>query len=399
MTESDFASQSILADSFSKIRELVDTSVLATLNRCLKQFSEGNLTGINEFSEQVRKSVSGGKRFRGLGVVVGAAIANAENSPLPLSASQALDQAVRLPGVLEIASALEFYQAAALVHDDIVDRSSTRRGRPSLHQALSDHHWQNNWSGDSDHFGISSGIFAGDMLIAAGENTMAKIDKQLGTSPIPQSATGTPIRKISPVFTRFSQMSGEVAIGQYLDLSATHQKLNEDAPDALKVSLEVVRLKSARYSVVHPVTIGYEFVSGLTELSSLLEAIFEPAGIAFQLRDDELGIVGDPQQTGKSAAIDIAEKKRTVLLALADRNSTSEEHQILEQVYSSPTTPNDEQIEQVKSIIVERGLVEHERLIKEYLDQANEALSRSTLSEASTQMCQSLFFQLTVRRA
>jgi len=225
-----------------------------------------------------------------------------------------------------LSAALELYQASALVHDDIIDKADERRGMPTPHRTLADHHAAQSWIGSSTDFGRHSAILVGDFLFSA---ATAAADEQALT--LPEDCARAFAR-------RFADMHAEVALGQYLDISAEQNPLDPERTDALSMSdsLEVALHKSAHYSVVHPALLGaicaapsFDHVAGLLDV---LETILTPWGLAFQLRDDDLGVFGDPAVTGKPAGDDLREGKRTALLALTWEASSPAERRALTDV-------------------------------------------------------------------
>ena len=131
--------------------------------------------------------------------------------------------------------------ASALIHDDIIDRSDTRRGAPSVHKRFEAAHEQNSWRGDAFNYGLTGGILAGDLTLA----WSAEVFASLGEGAI----YGAPARTI------FDRMRTEVLAGQYLDVYSEVLE-TEDAQAALQRALNVIRFKSAKYSCEHPFTIG-----------------------------------------------------------------------------------------------------------------------------------------------
>ncbi len=253
-----------LSDSFATLRPSIDEATATSLAHLLAR--AGGSGRSEEFSRAVLASVSGGKRFRALMAHVGYALSSA--TPI---------EDVSLP---HLSAALELYQASALVHDDIIDKADERRGMPTPHRTLADHHAAQSWIGSSTDFGRHSAILVGDFLFSA---ATAAADEQALT--LPEDCAHAFAR-------RFADMHAEVALGQYLDISAEQTPLDPEHTDALRMSdsLEVALHKSAHYSVVHPALLGaicaapsFDHVAGLLDV---LETILTPWGLAFQLRDE-----------------------------------------------------------------------------------------------------------------
>lgn len=235
---------------------------------------------VDAVSRQATSSSEGGKRLRAL---------------LMLAAYDAFDgHADTRNAMLDVACALEVFQTAALVHDDIIDDSDLRRGKPSAHRALAtDTH--------SDAIGHGLGIMLGDMLATASVDIANKAACRLGSG--------------SSVVSAFLNMHREVEIGQVLDLAVELNTL-DDPEELASASLNVFRWKTASYTTIAPLEFGM-LAAGLAPADArrLALAIGLPLGLAFQLADDLLDVIGSSRNTGKPVGGDIREGKRTVLLA------------------------------------------------------------------------------------
>lgn len=309
---------------------------------------------IGPLLEISHKSLEEGKRFRAFLAFVGGALFS--HAPI---ASQPLDN---------LGAALELYQASALVHDDIIDHAPTRRGRLSAHAAFADFHRSSVLRGDSDDFGVSSAILAGDLLFSAAELAMLN-----QCSKIPHYRDA--------VMSVYAHMHAEVAIGQYLDIAAEQKPLNIADTEAIcpSTALTIVSHKAANYSVVIPATLG-ALAMGASQLEAdTLGMILSPWGHAFQLRDDELGIFGDPQVTGKRAGDDLREGKRTYLLALTWQSATESERQKLADGLGNPNM-TDAELGELRDIVARRGRDRHEDVISTFEAQGFLALESSSFS-------------------
>ncbi len=207
--------------------------------------------------------------------------------------------------VLRVGAALELFQAAALFHDDVMDDSDTRRGKPAAHRAFAAMHGELGLQGDAERFGASAAILLGDLALVASEEVFAAA---LAEAPL------TRVRRARAVF---DLMRTEVTVGQYLDVLAQAQPWGVDPALDEERAREVIRAKSARYSVEHPLALGAALADADDSDLASVRALGLPLGEAFQLRDDVLGVFGDPSATGKPAGDDLREGKRTVLVARA----------------------------------------------------------------------------------
>lgn len=207
------------------------------------------------------------------------------------------------PRIIEAGVSLELFQAAALIHDDVVDRSDIRRGRPSVHRRFEALHRESDWTQDSAHFGVASAVLTGDLALALSEEVFAS------------AADATAFA--SSARTAFNTMRFEVMVGQYLDIKSEVDVHGIDPAEARSLARTVVEYKSANYSVVWPLAIGAVLAGADESTLDGLSRFSRPLGIAFQLQDDLLGVFGDPHLTGKPAGDDLREGKRTELIAHA----------------------------------------------------------------------------------
>ncbi|OKL49937.1 hypothetical protein BM477_03265 [Boudabousia marimammalium] len=255
-------------------------------------------------------SVQGGKRLRALCVHAGYLLSVEDDSQISADSAEQLAL---------LGSATEFYQASALVHDDLVDHSDLRRGKPTTHVRASQSHLATDSAKLSD-FGTASAVLVGDITYA--------LALECATEAVREHPAGMQILR------DFAQMTKRVAIGQYLDvvldMKTVNQSLDTDRP------IEVINYKTAGYSVIDPVCLGAQFanISG-SRLSALWKAI-SSWGVAFQLRDDQLGVFSPASDSGKPAQHDLVEGKRTYLLALTLQLCSSSERKLLERLYSQP---------------------------------------------------------------
>ncbi|MFP7364449.1 polyprenyl synthetase family protein [Corynebacterium callunae] len=212
----------------------------------------------------------------------------------------------KIEAVLDAAASLEFIQACALIHDDIIDSSDTRRGAPTVHRAVEAYHREHSLEGSAAHFGESVSILAGDMALVWAEDMLQ--DSGLSAAALQRSRPA------------WRGMRTEVIGGQLLDIY-----LEAHANESVELANSVNRFKTAAYTIERPLHLGASIAGASPELIGALRNYGHDIGIAFQLRDDLLGVFGDPAITGKPAGDDLREGKRTVLLAKAleraDRNS------------------------------------------------------------------------------
>lgn len=213
-------------------------------------------------------------------------------------------------GLFTAAAALELLHASALVHDDLMDASETRRGNPATHTAFTRWHRQRGWAGDAAGFGASTAIIVGDLLLMWSDALFASA-----------SIDSLRLARARQVFNDMRQL---VMGGQYLDLVV--QARAEFSPAE---ALRVVEFKTSKYTVEGPLHLGAAIAGAPPEVFSALTAYGLAVGEAFQLRDDVLGVFGDPAVTGKPAGDDLREGKHTLLTALAAQGADPDDaHQL-----------------------------------------------------------------------
>jgi geranylgeranyl diphosphate synthase, type I len=198
--------------------------------------------------------------------------------------------------VVAAVSALELVQASALIHDDVMDGSDTRRGEPSAHRRFAALHRADGWRGDPDAFGTAAAILLGDLCLVWS-------DELLHSSGVAADA----LARARPVF---DEMRSEVTVGQYLDVRA-----QAAGDSSVRRASLVARYKSAKYTVERPLLLGAALAGAGPAVRAAYSGYGLPLGEAFQLRDDVLGVFGDPAVTGKPAGDDLREGKRTYLIA------------------------------------------------------------------------------------
>jgi len=212
--------------------------------------------------------------------------------------------------LLRAAASLELLQACALVHDDLLDASDTRRGQPAAHVRFGAHHTDQGWPGEPGSFGSAGALLLGDLLLSWAEEMFA--------------GAGLPDRYAAGARREFDLMRTEVVAGQFLDVLA--QRRGDYSADE---AVAVIRLKTSKYTVARPLLLGAAAAGGDHRLRAELAAYGHAVGEAFQLRDDLLGVFGDPAETGKPAGDDLREGKRTLLVALAMAAATPDQRAVL----------------------------------------------------------------------
>ena len=268
------------------------------------------------------------------------------------------------PEIINAAAALELLHAGALIHDDLMDASDTRRGQPSLHRQFEARHAGSGWHGSPAAFGMGVAILMGDLLLCW-------TDEMFHASGLP----GEALRRGRPVLDR---MRTEVFAGQYLDLLG-----QVTADETLESALRVVEFKTTKYTIERPLHLGAALAGGCAGEAGLAAAYSGyglPLGLAFQLRDDILGMFGDPAQTGKPAGDDVREGKRTVLLAIARDRATPAQAEVIDAHLGDPML-DEAGTAEVRAAITGTGAVaECERMIGRNVGEAIAALDGAPIT-------------------
>lgn len=256
---------------------------------------------------------------------------------------------------LPLAMATELLHTYLLIHDDIMDRSDLRRGRKTCHVLFAERHRSRGRPGDAEHAGRSVAILLGDLA-----HTWAV---ELFEEAVAGAGRAEALRR------SFSAMCEEVIYGQHMEGSLPFR----DEVDEEDV-LEVVRLKSGRYTVERPVELGALLAEAGPERLETLRRYGRAVGEAFQLQDDILGTFGDAERAGKPGGTDLVEGKRTLLVHFALEGGTAAQQRELEELLGV-ADPGDDAVRRARSIIRETGALDRVReLIGERLDEAARAV-------------------------
>jgi geranylgeranyl diphosphate synthase, type I len=263
-------------------------------------------------------------------------------------------------GVLSAAASLEMLHAFALIHDDIMDASDVRRGRPTLHRSLTGLHEGNDWIGLSGRFGVNAAILCGDLCIFWSDELL--------------HGSGLPAARLAAARPLLNEMRVELCAGQFFDLG------EQASGGSLEGALRVIRYKAARYTVERPLQLGGILAGADAALLRAYSDYGIPIGEAFQLRDDLLGVFGDPAVTGKSVRDDLRDGKATVLIALTRQGATPAQRGQLDLLHGNADL-DDEGAAAVRDIIVATGALDRvEEMIAQRTAAALAALDRADMT-------------------
>jgi len=351
---------------FSAPRLEIETTLKDFLERITRDLSEISAE-LAPVSAEITRFLATGKRFRPLFAYAGYLAAGGQND------------GAQLKNMLKAATSLELLQACALIHDDLMDGSDMRRGAPAVHRYFENYHLENSMRGDKTQFGLSAAILLGDFaLIWADQliNESGLSDEQL--------------RRLLPLN---DLMRIELIAGQYLDV-----RESAATTSSVERALKVARYKSGKYTIERPLHFGALIAGSSVETNSALTKFGIPLGEAFQLRDDLLGVFGDPETTGKPAGDDLREGKRTVLTALAMESFSAQQADIFNSHFGESNITA-EQISELRDIITEVNAPANvEALIEDLTASALRALESEHITENSKPYLNELALMATKRK-
>ncbi|WP_068266717.1 polyprenyl synthetase family protein [Janibacter limosus] len=333
-----------LADLRSRVQDRIDTE----LDRWEVELAEIG-PDVADLTGPVRTLLQGGKRLRAGFAYWGWRAAGREDHE----------------GAVSLAASMELFQAAALIHDDVMDDSETRRGLPAMHRTLARAHSERLWHGDPDRFGVAGAILAGNLCLGWCDDLYAD--------------SGLPPESLAAARPAFERMRGQLMAGQFLDIITSMRPWHElDDAERIERSRHVIRYKSAKYSIEHPLLIGATAGGASDSDLAALSRYGLALGEAFQLRDDVLGVFGDPEVTGKPAGDDLREGKRTVLIARTLAGADDVATTKVDQWLGAPDL-GAEEVEAFRELIVETGALDGvERDIADGAETARAALAEAT---------------------
>ncbi len=282
--------------------------------------------------------------------------------------------------IITAATAIELVHASALVHDDVMDNSATRRGALSAHREFTRLQGVDPTVVEPERFGVSAAILLGDMLLSWSDELLTH--------------SGFKPRAVARGRTYFDKLRTEVVAGQYLDLLAQTSR-STSASDAMRV----LRYKSAKYTVERPLQFGAALAKADPGLLTALSSYGIPLGEAFQLRDDVLGVFGESEVTGKPSGDDIREGKRTLLVARAHAKATPEQHDVLAKNFGQAHVDADG-IRAVQQVFRDTGaLAAVETVITELTTAARGALKHAPIDDTETRQALLVLTDRATRRA
>lgn len=289
---------------------------------------------LSELLKQFTKANQGGKRLRATLVKLG----------FELGGGESTNKQILLP-----AAAIEIFQTSILAHDDVIDLSPLRRGKPTIYKALG-----------GDHYGISQTICLGD------------IGFFIATKLISESKFED--KNKNRALIHFSDMVIKTGIGEMLDIELPRLKKQRQDLAVLKIH----ELKTAYYTFIYPLNLGVILAGGSEKLTQEIEVFGRSLGLAFQIQDDILGVFGDEETLGKSVTSDIKEGKNTLLITQALKNADSQHKKIIKKYYGNPQV-DQQGVEAIKNVFIESGALDYSKQkAVEYVVQAKQVIPKIT---------------------
>ncbi|MFE5207254.1 polyprenyl synthetase family protein [Streptomyces sp. NPDC056600] len=319
--------------------------------------------GTFDLAEDVRDYVTrGGKRLRPMMCVVG---------------RHAGGKSAVSDVVLRTAASLELFHAFTLIHDDVMDRSDLRRGAPTVHRAVAARHPGHP---AREALGTGAAIVAGDLALAWSDELL----HTAGLSPA----------ELAAVLPVIDVMRTEVVHGQYLDLTT-----RVNVRGGVAAALRTARYKTAKYTFERPLHLGAALAGAGEGLRAALSAFALPAGEAFQLRDDLLGVFGASERTGKPVLDDLRQAKPTVLPALGYQRADIAQRLVLDTLTGRPEL-DEHGAERVRRVLRETGAAEAvEDMIRLRRRQALQALADAALPAPAAEAARQLLHGVVERTA
>lgn len=349
--------------------DLVDgllTEVLADLRHLWTTKLEGSaradVLGEEDLPDLLDQLIrSGGKRIRPVMAYLGWLTASGR--------ARGIGQAE----VVRVGAALELLHLFALVHDDVMDESTSRRGRPTVHTRADQLHVESSGLGESARFGESIAILLGDLAHAEADHLAADLPPEM--------------RRI------WRLLVVELVYGQRRDLTGSAAGRRD-----LSNAREIARLKSGGYTVERPLELGAAAARAPEVVAARLAHYGREVGEAFALRDDLLGVWGDPARTGKPAGDDLVSGKPTVIIALAEERLSGPDRTTLSRI-GSPSL-GDADVAALQEAMLASGVVaEVETMISDHVTSALAALDEPALDPVGVRELTQMAYQIAWRES
>ncbi len=267
--------------------------------------------------------------------------------------------------LLRAGSAIELVHTGLLVQDDVIDRDTMRRGLPAIHIQYRDESEQEGYD-EPGHYGESMANCLGDTAFFLGFRILCDLE-----------AEAMPRQRLTRYFCEALM---QVGLGEMQDVDMAFSNTQVSRQEVL----EMYRRKTARYTFSLPLAMGAELAGESPQTIDTLKSVGEEMGVLFQIKDDELGLFGDPERTGKPVGSDLEEKKKTLhLLHLLERLEGQEREQIFEKISGEVS---DQEREEILELMRQKNIQEELLgMMKEIRSGIAQELAASDLPEDARQ--------------
>ncbi|MEN8252064.1 MAG: polyprenyl synthetase family protein [Patescibacteria group bacterium] len=335
-----------IKQELSKNKVAIDAEIEKYLDRVIEEKAEVDVFAMNALSFFKKTILAGGKRIRPIMMCYGYRAAGGKD----------------YEKILKTSVSIELIHAFLLMHDDIIDRDDFRHGQKTMHAHYRQYNKKFLFNDEADHFGTSIAIILGDLVYALGNQVLfeSKFDDVL----------------IVRALNKLQGVVGLTCVGEMQDVHMEYSK-NVSEEDVLKM----YENKTARYTFEGPLHLGAMLAGADDGFCQELSKYAIPLGIAFQIRDDILGVFGDEKKTGKPVGSDIAEGKKTLLVIKAFENASKEQKKDLKLLLGNKDI-NEKDVEKFRQIMVETKALESvEAYMQELVSQAENSLEKISLSD------------------
>jgi len=280
---------------------------------------------------------------------------------------------------LQVAVAYELFQTAILIHDDIIDRSHTRRGKTTIHA-------KNHDLPDAKHFALSQAICAGLLGQFYTNNILAAAE-------MPDAIKMRLLRVFSLI--QLNTIEGEI-----MDVTLPHKPVDpalhfEEYQDIVN---SIYTLKTAIYTLAGPLELGAICGGANEELAHAIRDIALPLGIAFQIKDDLLGMYASDKILGKPAISDLQERKQTSIFGYAYKHASKAQRKILDRLYGKKGATHAD-LETVRDIFTATGAAQFaENEICKLSQQSLDLIAKLPIADESKTLLRGLVHYLTIRK-
>jgi geranylgeranyl diphosphate synthase type I len=271
-----------------------------------------------------------------------------------------------------VAAAHEMFMDASLVHDDLMDRSDTRRGRASLHRYFEQVHHNSGWVGESQRMGRALALMIGDAQLVVSDHVFREaLDGVHG--------------ELAQYMISLHQMTRvEQLMGQAMDTVLPYMSGMDDPEKVIVGALGTIKSKTARYMAGTPLALGAAGAGAPTDEADIMMTVGLRLGEAYQLKDDLIGALGDPEVSGKPVGQDLIDGKRTVLIGLTMRLLGADDRRAFTgALLRGDAPPVEARVRHLQGVIRQSGAVEElETMIADRRGLAFEALESSALDKS-----------------